>query len=250
MKYLQGTISLPLTLSNDGSGMLAWWVDASYAVHPDMKGHSGGVLSMGQGAVYSTSTRQKLVTRSSTESELVGIHELPDILWTKNFLEAQGFPVVDNVLHQGNQSCILLVKNGRQSSSKRTKHLNLRYFFVKDKIDSGDVMMRYCQTDNMCADFFTKALQGSPFCKHRDFIVNVDPAYYKAGRRSVLKTDSQSAHTTPGGQGLDNAKPGGQAARDDLVGPTPSRTAFLKRIEGEHVGKQRMIQDGHSFSLI
>jgi hypothetical protein len=123
MKYLQGTVDLPLTLSSDGRGMLAWWVDASYAVHPDMKGHTGGVLSMGQGAVYSTSTRQKLVTRSSTESELVGIQDvMPDILWTKNFLEAQGFSVTETILHQDNQSCILLAKNGRQSSSKRTAY--------------------------------------------------------------------------------------------------------------------------------
>jgi hypothetical protein len=235
MKYLQGTVFLPLTLSSDGSGMLAWWVDASYAVHPDMKGHTGGVLSMGQGAVYSTSTRHRLVTRSSTESELVGIHDvLPDILWTKNFLEAQRFPVVENVLHQDNQSCILLVKNGRQSSSKRTKHLNLLYFFVKDKIDSGDIVIRYCQTDNMRADFFTKALQGSPFRKHRDFIMNVDPAYYDADHRSVLKTDSQPANAKPSGQGLDNAKPSGRATRDDSEDPTPYRTALLKRTEGEN----------------
>jgi hypothetical protein len=105
MKYLQCIIDLPLTLSSDGSGTLAWWVDASFAVHPDMKGHTGGILSMGRGAVYATSTRQKLVSRSSTESELVGVHDvIPDILWTRNFLEAQGFPVRENVLHQDNQS--------------------------------------------------------------------------------------------------------------------------------------------------
>jgi hypothetical protein len=93
MKYLQYTVDLPLTLSSDGSGVLTWWVDASYVIHPDMKGHIGGVLSTGQGAVYSTSTRQKLVTRSSTESELVGVHDvMPDILWTKHFLESQGSP--------------------------------------------------------------------------------------------------------------------------------------------------------------
>jgi hypothetical protein len=64
-----------------------------------MKGHTGGVLSMGQGAVYSTSTRQKLVTRSSKESELVVAQDvMSDILWTKRFLEAQGFPVSENVL--------------------------------------------------------------------------------------------------------------------------------------------------------
>jgi hypothetical protein len=73
MKYLQGTVGLPFTLSSDGSGTLAWWVDASYAGHPEMKGHTGGMFSMGQGIVYSTSTRQKLETRSSTERELVGI---------------------------------------------------------------------------------------------------------------------------------------------------------------------------------
>jgi hypothetical protein len=223
MKYLQGTVDLPLILSSDGSGMLAWWVDASYAVHPDMKGHTGGVLSMGQGAVYSTSTRQKLVTRSSTESELVGIHDvMPDILWTKHFLEAQGFPVTENVLHQDNQSCILLAKNGRQSSSKRTKHLHLRYFFVKDKVDSGDIVIRYCPTENMRADFFTKPLQGSPFRVHRDFIMNIDPAYYDADHRSVLKSE---------GQGHANAEPARQGKTDDSDDPTPYRTALLRGVE-------------------
>jgi hypothetical protein len=111
MNYLQGTVDLPLILSSDGSTMLAWWVDAFYAVYPGMKGHTGGVLSMGQGAVYSTATRQKLVIRSSTESELVGIHDvMPDILWTKHFLEAQAFPFTENVLQQDNQSCSLGVR--------------------------------------------------------------------------------------------------------------------------------------------
>lgn len=220
MKYLQDTIDLPLTLSSDGSGTLAWWVDASYAVHPDMKGHTGGLLSLGRGAVYSTSTRQKLVTRSSTESELVGIHDvLPDILWTKYFLEAQGFPVSESILHQDNQSCILLAKNGRQSSSKRTKHINLRYFFAKDRIDSGDIAIRYCPTEDMHADFFTKPLQGNLFRRHRDFIMNVDPTYYDVGPRSVLKSDGETG----------NRRTDGQAADDDVVDPTPYRTALLKQ---------------------
>jgi hypothetical protein len=100
MKYLQCTIDLPLTLSSDGSGTLAWWADASFAVHPDMKGHTGGILSMGRGAVYTTSTRQKLSKHSPINSELVGVHNImPDILWTRNFLEAQELPVRENVLH-------------------------------------------------------------------------------------------------------------------------------------------------------
>jgi hypothetical protein len=56
--------------------------DASFAVHTEKMGHTGGILSMGQGAVYANTTRQKLVTRSSTASELVGVHDaMPDILW-------------------------------------------------------------------------------------------------------------------------------------------------------------------------
>jgi hypothetical protein len=61
--------------------------------------------------------------------------------------EAQGFPVIENALHKDNQSYILLATNGRQSS-EANKHFNLRYFFVKDKIDSGDIIIRYCQTGN------------------------------------------------------------------------------------------------------
>lgn len=62
MKYLRGTIDLPLTLEADQAKIMKWWIDASYAVHPDMKGHTGGAASMGKGTVYGTSTRQKLVT--------------------------------------------------------------------------------------------------------------------------------------------------------------------------------------------
>jgi hypothetical protein len=115
-----------------------------------------------------------------------------DILWTKNFLEAQGFPVTESVLHHDNQSCILSAKNGRQSSSKLTQHINLRFFYVKDKTDSWDIVIHYCNTDNMRPDFFTKALQGSQFRKHRDFIMNIDPTIYDADPRSVLKSNGET----------------------------------------------------------
>ena len=73
MRYLQASRLLKIMLSADGSGIIQWWVDASYAVHKDMKGHTGGTMSMGKGSIYSTSSAQKLVARSSTESELIGV---------------------------------------------------------------------------------------------------------------------------------------------------------------------------------
>lgn len=108
MKYLQSTETLVLRLSTTGDGVLHWWVDASYAVHPNMSGHTGGTLSMGKGSVYSTSKSQKGPARSSTESEIFGVYDvLPQIEWTKVTLEAQGYSVRDTILSgkQEHRSC-------------------------------------------------------------------------------------------------------------------------------------------------
>jgi hypothetical protein len=66
MRYIRGTLTMPLILSANGSGILKWWVDASFAVHPNMRGHSGGGLSLGRVFPIVSSTKQKLNTRSST----------------------------------------------------------------------------------------------------------------------------------------------------------------------------------------
>jgi hypothetical protein len=141
-----------------------------------MRSHTGGVMSLGKGAVYSASTRQKLNTRSSTEAELVGIDDvMAQVLWTRYFLEAQGYPIDDNVVYQDNQSTMLLAKNGRASSSKRTRHINIRYYFVADRIKNGELRVEYCPTGDMVADFYTKPLQGSLFRRLRDMILNIKP---------------------------------------------------------------------------
>jgi hypothetical protein len=148
-------------LKADGSGIIRWWIDASFAVHPDMKSHTGAVMSMGKGCVYAVSRRQRLNTTSSTEAELVGVGDVMGlVLWTRRFLKAQGYTVSDNIVYQDNQSAMLLENNGRMSSSKRTRHIDIRYFFVTDNIKKGNMRVEYCPTDDMLADFFTKPLQG------------------------------------------------------------------------------------------
>jgi hypothetical protein len=108
-------------------------VDAAFAVHPDFKSHTGGVMTFG-GAAQSISRKQKLNTRSSTESEVVGADNvLVMILWTKLFLEEQGYKIEQNVLYQDNKSTFLLETNGKRSSSKRTRALNICYFFLMDQ---------------------------------------------------------------------------------------------------------------------
>jgi hypothetical protein len=96
---------------------------------------------------------------------------MPSILWTRYFLKEQGYNVNDNVIFQDNKSTMLLEQNGRASSSKRTKHINVRYFFITDRITKGEVRVEWCPTKDMVADFMTKPLQGSLFKKFRDLIM-------------------------------------------------------------------------------
>ena len=72
MKYLHSTRDLTLKLSADKLSVIKWYVDAAFAVHPDFKSHSGGIMTFGNGALQSISRKQKLNTRSSTEAEIVG----------------------------------------------------------------------------------------------------------------------------------------------------------------------------------
>jgi hypothetical protein len=98
MEYLQGDCDRPLILSGDNEGVLMWYVDASFAVHPNMWGHTGGCLTMGGRFPISVSTKQKLNTKSSTESELVGVNDMmPIIIWTCHFLLEQGQQELDTV---------------------------------------------------------------------------------------------------------------------------------------------------------
>ena len=169
---------MKLTLEVDKMGVLKWWIDSSHNVHEDCRGHTGTMLSLGKGAALSGSTKQKLNTRSSTETELVGTHDgLPQVLWCRHFVEAQGYTIEHNILHQDNQSTILMLRNGRASSTKRTKHIHARYFFIKDKIDKEEVEIQYCPTEQMWADVNTKPLQGKPYRVMRSHLMNVPEDY-------------------------------------------------------------------------
>lgn len=86
-------------------------------------------------------------------------------------MNAQGYKVSDNIIFQDNKSTMLLERNGKASSSKRTKHINVRYFFITDRISKGEVRVEWCPTSEMVADFMTKPLQGSTFKRFRDLIM-------------------------------------------------------------------------------
>ncbi len=127
---------------------------------------------MGRGFPISVSTKQKLNTKSLTESELVGIDDMmPIILWTCYFLLLQGYGVIENLLLQDNKRSILLERNGKASSGKRTRHSNICYFFITDQVNMKELTIKWCPTKQMVADFMTKPIQGRHFRHLRDYII-------------------------------------------------------------------------------
>jgi hypothetical protein len=156
LQYIRGTLDLVLTLGADDTTMMKSWVDVSYGVHADCKSHTGGCISFGWGVLLTKCQKQKLNVKSSTEGEVVGVSDfLPNMIWARMFLAEQGVTLTENILYQDNQSAIKLEKNGRRSSGQKTKHMDNRYFFIKDRLEIEGMTIEYCPTahEGECRDY-------------------------------------------------------------------------------------------------
>ena len=122
-------------------------------------GYTDGLISFGTRGLLCKASKQKLNTK--TEAELVGASDyLVNTIWLRIFLEAQGFIVTSNILEQNNQSAICLEQNSKKTAGKQSRHINICYFYIKDRIDQDGITIQHCDTENMIADFFTKPLPG------------------------------------------------------------------------------------------
>jgi hypothetical protein len=136
------------------------------------------VFSLGRGATLSYSRKVKTNTRSLTETELVTADMfMPEMLWSLHFIQAQGYDAECVGLYQDNISTQLLIKNGKLSSGKRTKHIKAKFFFIKDRVDDGEIRVVDCPTEEMWADIMTKPLQGTAFRVMRAELMNCDVNY-------------------------------------------------------------------------
>ena len=141
-----------------------------YGVHFDMRSQSGCVIGIGRGPIYAKSSAQKLNTKTSTESELVALSDnTSQVIWCRNFLTAQGYNLGPATIYQDNMSTISMVANGK-SNSARTRHIAIRFFFIADRVKTGEVKIEYMKTGNMLADILTKPLQGQLFLKLRGML--------------------------------------------------------------------------------
>ena len=162
LAYIHETRDMVLTLGINGIIQLQSYIDASFAPHRDGKSHTGAMWSLGIGAYYAASCKQKIVTKSSWEAELVAFSDqMSEVLGVQQFLMELGFAVVP-IVHQDNTSTILSSAKGA-GASNRTRHVNIRYFWVSQFIDDGTIKVEYTPTANMIADILTKPLQGTLF---------------------------------------------------------------------------------------
>jgi hypothetical protein len=172
LSYLQDTIHLRLRIGANSLNQFTTWVDASFAVHPDMRSHTGGINSFGRGGLLCKSKKQNINTKSSTEAELIGASDyLPHTLYVKMFMEAQGYHIDRAIFQQDNESAIKMEQNGKASCGQRYRHIDIRYFFFTDHAQRSDITITHCPTADMLADFFTKPLQGSLFRKFRSVLL-------------------------------------------------------------------------------
>lgn len=172
LRYLNSTKEMGMILEPAKDIAVFVYADASYGVHADGKSHTGLYITLGRGGVFVRSAKQKIVTKSSTEAELVGLSDsLGQAIWTRDFLIGQGYVMGPATLFQDNMSTITLANKGR-STSDRTRHIHIRYFFVKDRVNSGEVKIEYKHTKMMLADLLTKPLQGDLFRVMRQELLN------------------------------------------------------------------------------
>ena len=196
IQYIRGTKTMGITFESYDPIHVIAYIDASFAIHPDKKSHTGSVITLGKGAIYAKSGTQRLLTKSSTEAELVGLSDSGNqVLWTRNFLEQQGHKQPPAVIYQDNQSTIQLIRNGR-SNSERTRHVDIRYFFLHDRMNALDIDIQYLSTREMIADILTKPLQGELFRRMRNGILNLGEQYENSTWSTCGETMSQMAATT------------------------------------------------------
>ena len=147
------------------------YVDASFATHPDARCQSGTVLNLsgkGSCAIFSSSNKQRLVAKSSTEAELIALNDgLSTLEWLSHLVSELGYSdLPPPTVHEDNISTIIMSKQGFNSAGK-SKHINIRYFYVKQLIDEDRIKLVHISTEDQTADILTKPLTGESFLKLR-----------------------------------------------------------------------------------
>jgi hypothetical protein len=174
MCYLNGTREMGLTY-RAGDARAYVYIDAAYIVHADTKSHSGAVVMPvdGSAATVFKSSKQKTVATSTCASEANALNDfVPMAIWYRRLLQALGIDAPPPVVNQDNQATIQLATHGPTAGGK-SRWMDVKVFAVKEHVDNGNVVLRYCPTADMVADILTKPLQGKEFLRLRNLLLGV-----------------------------------------------------------------------------
>jgi hypothetical protein len=152
------------------AGHYNMYIDASHGIHDDMKGHSGVCMMYGNACIMGKSTKQKITTKSSAETELVALSDHAGLaIHGQRFLQSLG---IDSkcIIFQDNTSTKEMISN--LNINDKSKHIRQRYYWLKERVINGEVVIHHLPTEKMLADIFTKPLQGEPFRKFQGLLVN------------------------------------------------------------------------------
>jgi hypothetical protein len=163
--YLQGTKNLKLKFSATNSEILGY-SNASYAPYAIDRKSTSGYIFISNGPISWRSKKQSIVALSSMEAEYIALVDAAkEGLWL-NRLEKEIYSKTSPkvVLMEDNQSAIKMAKN--EILNDRSKHIDVRFHFIRQHVIDGSVELRYCPTDEMVADALTKPLERVKLCQH------------------------------------------------------------------------------------
>lgn len=158
-RYIKGTINFKLCFSRDGSGNMDCYSDSDWASDPDKRRScTGHLIRMSNGAITWASKRQSTVALSSTEAEYMAISSaLCDVIWVKQMGDELDSDFQRNIpLYCDNQSTLKLATS--DAFRPRTKHIDIRYHHIREKVHSGLLNLKFVGTEENIADALTKAV--------------------------------------------------------------------------------------------
>ncbi|KAJ9545054.1 hypothetical protein OSB04_024761 [Centaurea solstitialis] len=163
LRYLKGTPELGLWYPKDSSFELISFTDSDYGgCKLDRKSTSGSCQFLGDKLVSWTSKKQNCVSISTAEAEYVAAASCcSQVLWMKTQLLDYGYKLKRVPIYCDSESAIAITSNPVQHS--KTKHIDIRYHFIKDNVEKGNIEMFFVQTDYQLADLFTKPLDEKRF---------------------------------------------------------------------------------------
>jgi hypothetical protein len=174
ISYVANTPDRGIAIEFGNDPQARGYIDAAYSVHEnDGKSHTGATLLFGKGGpLYVTSVKQSIVTKSSTEAELIAFSDVTsELICLRNFSIGQGYPPHPAIVYQDNMSTMALIAHGAPCS-KRSKHIDIRQFWVKERITEGTIVVKHCPTEIMWANLLTKPLCGAQFISERTGLTN------------------------------------------------------------------------------